>query len=67
MSNYTECSGHGVKITITPSGGSDGGIVVFIDTDFEPDGSDDGPGLRVIINDHDTYTGIPFEAQDDES
>jgi hypothetical protein len=31
--------------------------VVQIDTEFEPDGSDDGPGLRVYINDDDAYIG----------
>lgn len=35
-------------------------MVVFIDTEFEPDGSDGGPGLRVLINDSDTYTGIRY-------
>lgn len=50
----------GVTITVAPSGGVDGALVVFIDTGFEPDGSDGGPGLRVLINDDDTYVGVPF-------
>lgn len=29
----------------------DGARVVWVDTDFEPDGSDGGPGLRVWLND----------------
>jgi hypothetical protein len=44
---------HGVQIAITP--GDDGVIVVYIDTEFEPDGSDGGPGLRVWINDDQVY------------
>jgi hypothetical protein len=49
-----------ITVTITRSGGIDGAVVVFIDTEFEPDGSDEGPGLRVCINDDDAYVGVPF-------
>jgi len=35
----------------------DGAWVVQIDTEFEPDGSDGGTGLRVYINDDDAYIG----------
>lgn len=48
----------GVDVTITTSAGLDGAVVVFIDTSFEPDGSDGGPGLRVILNDGDVYVGV---------
>lgn len=48
----------GVEVTITTSDGPDGAVVVFIDTDFEPNGSDGGPGLRVNINDDPTYEGV---------
>lgn len=51
----------GVKVTIAPSAGLDNAMVVFIDTDFEPDGSD-GRGLRVMVNDDDTYIGVPFKS-----
>lgn len=39
---------------------TDGAWLVFIDTTFEPDASDNGPGLRVYINDHSTYEGKPY-------
>lgn len=55
-----------ITVTVTRSAGTDGAVVVFIDTHFEPDASDDGPGLRVLINDHDTYAGKPFEVADEE-
>lgn len=50
----------GVTVTITPSAGDDGAIVVFIDTTFEPDASDGGPGLRVRVNDDPVYEGKPY-------
>lgn len=49
-----------VTVTISRSAGIDGAVVIFIDTQFEPDGSDGGPGLRVIVNDDDAYTGVEF-------
>jgi len=42
--------------------GLDGAWVVQIDTTFEPDGTDGGPGLRVYINDDDAYIGREEEA-----
>lgn len=53
-----------VTVAVTRSAGIDGAVVVFIDTDFEPDASDGGPGLRVLINDHDTYAGVAHEYDD---
>lgn len=41
----------GLRITVHRSGGSDNAIVVQVDTEFEPDASDGGPGLRVNVND----------------
>lgn len=52
--------GLGVTITLTESAGSDNAIVVFVDTTFAPDASDGGRGLRVLINDDDTYVGVPW-------
>lgn len=52
--------GLGVKVTITESAGSDNAIVVFIDTEFVPDASDGSRGLRVLINDDDTYVGVKY-------
>ncbi len=49
-----------VRVTITTSDGDDGAVVVFIDTQFEPDGSDGGPGLRVWINDDPQYEGVLY-------
>ena len=40
-----------VTVGVTRSSGRDGAVVVFVDTTFEPDGSDGGPGLRVRVND----------------
>lgn len=57
-----------VEITVTRSAGTDGAVVVFIDTpNWEPNGTDGGPGLRVLINDYDTYVGIPHRPTPDDS
>jgi hypothetical protein len=56
----------GVTVRVTDSAGVDGAVVVFIDTTFEPDASDGGPGLRVLINDEPAYEGRAFEARDDD-
>jgi hypothetical protein len=50
--------------TVTRSAGDDGAIVVHLDTTFEPDGSDGGPGLRVRINDDPVYEVVPHHAGD---
>lgn len=55
----------GVEVTIQESAGSDGAVVVIIDTDFEPDASDGGPGLRVLINDDPTYAGVDYAHRKD--
>ena len=50
-----------VEVTVTTSAGRDDALVVFIDTPhWEPDGSDGKGGLRVLINDDDTYVGQPY-------
>jgi hypothetical protein len=53
----------GVAVNITTSAGSDGAVLVILDTDFEPDGSDGGPGLRVMVNDGPAFEGVPFMAE----
>jgi hypothetical protein len=58
----TVIDGAFVKIIVTRSDGTDGAIVVMVETDFEPDGSDGGPGLRVLINDDSAFVGVPFTA-----
>jgi len=50
-----------VEVTVTRSAGDDRAIVVFIDTDFEPDGSDGGTGLRVLLNDNEAYVGKAYD------
>lgn len=50
-----------IAITVTRSAGDDRAVTVFIDTEFEPDGSDGGPGLRVFINDDETYVGKEYD------
>jgi hypothetical protein len=55
-----------IEITATRSTGADGAFVVFIDTpNWEPDGSDGGPGLRVVLNDGEIYDVVPWEPFDD--
>lgn len=53
-----ECEG--VEVEISRSRAGDGAMVVSVNTDFEPDGSDAGPGLRVWVNDDDVYEGVPW-------
>jgi hypothetical protein len=50
-----------VEVTVTRSAGDDRAVTVFIDTDFEPGGSDGGPGLRVLINDDEAYAGKAYD------
>jgi hypothetical protein len=50
-----------VEITVTRSAGDDRAVTVLIDTDFEPDASDGGPGLRILLNDDETYTGKAYD------
>ena len=55
-----------LTVSVTRSAGDDRAIVVFIDTNFEPDGkapngSDEGPGLRVLINDNEAYVGKAYD------
>lgn len=57
---------HGVAASIHRSGGADNAVVVQVDTDFEPDGSDGGPGLRVLINDDDAYIGTPYQPPEED-
>lgn len=57
--------GRHVEVSVTRSAGTDGAVVVFIDTTFEPGASDGGPGLRVLINDHDTYAGVAYSPTED--
>lgn len=54
------------KVTICRSAGADGAVVVYVDTGFEPDGSDEGPGLRVQINDSTTYKGVDYKPKEDD-
>lgn len=51
----------GVKVTVTRSAGTDGAVLVMLDTEFEPDASDGGPGLRVLVNDADVYAGVQYQ------
>jgi hypothetical protein len=51
---------YGVTVEIHRSVGTDGAIVVQIDTEFEPDGSDGIAGLRVYVNDSEAYVGVPL-------
>lgn len=53
-----QASRGGVRVSIVNSPADDGAMVVYIDTDYEPDGSDGGPGIRVYINDDITYEGV---------
>jgi hypothetical protein len=57
----------GVAVNITTSAGSDGAVLVILDTTFEPDGSDGGPGLRVMVNDGDGFVGVPWAPSEDDA
>jgi hypothetical protein len=35
-------------------------VLIFIDTPGEPDGSDGGPALRVLVNDGEVYEGVTY-------
>lgn len=50
-----------VTITVTRSAGDDRAIVIFVDTDFEPSGSDGGPGLRILVNDDEAFVGKAYD------
>lgn len=50
----------GVSVTVTRSAGDDRAVVVIIDTDFEPDGSN-GPGLRILVNNDEGFVGVPYQ------
>lgn len=54
------------RVFVGPSAGSDGAMVVIVDTEYEPDGSDGGTGLRVLVNDGDAFVGVPYEEVADE-
>jgi hypothetical protein len=60
MSDHTTLQTHGITIIVAPSDGDDSAVVVLIDTPFEPDGND-GPGLRVFLNDSPIYTGVSYQ------
>lgn len=53
-----------LTITVTRSAGTDGAVLVFIDTDGEPNGSDGGPALRVLLNDDEAFVGVPYALDD---
>lgn len=55
-----EIHAQGLHITITHSEGSDGALLVMIDTTSEPDGSDGGRGIRVLLNDEPIYNVVPY-------
>lgn len=42
-------------MTVTMTKGEDGSVIVWVDTDNEPDGSDGGRKLRVWVNDGKVY------------
>lgn len=50
-----------VRLAVTRSAGDDRAVVVFVDTEFEPDASDGGPGLRVLLNDDEAYVGKAYD------
>lgn len=56
---------HGLSLTVTKSAGADGAVLVMVDTETEPDGSDGGPGLRVQVNDGSVFEGKPFKPVDE--
>jgi hypothetical protein len=53
-----------LRLAVTRSAGGDRAVLVFIDTEFEPDGSGKVPGLRVLLNDDEIYVGKAYEYGD---
>ncbi|WP_116996320.1 hypothetical protein [Desertimonas flava] len=54
------------EVTITESDGPDHAVVVLVDTEFEPDGSDGTRGLRVYVNDGAVFVGVERQPPDGE-
>lgn len=53
--------GGGRTITVTVDASElDGSYTVFVETNFEPDASDGGPGLRLYLNDEIVHEGRPW-------
>jgi hypothetical protein len=59
--NTADPDGVDLKLTVTRSAGLDDAVLVLVDTGFEPDASDGGPGLRVLVNDFDAYEGVSYQ------
>lgn len=55
--------GREITTAITYSAGTDGAVLVLIDTTFEPNASDGGPGLRVLVNDEPVYAGVAYSRE----
>lgn len=53
-----------ITVIVTRSAGTDGVVLVMIDTTFEP--SAPTPGLRVLVNDEPVFVGLPHEVIVDE-
>jgi hypothetical protein len=53
-----------ITVTVSRSAGADGAFIVLVDTDFEPDGSDGSPALRIGLNDHEVFVGKAYEPSD---
>jgi hypothetical protein len=61
MRDKSQRTASDLEVIITRSAGDDRAVLVFIDTVFEPDGSDGGPGLRVLVNDDEGFVGKPYD------
>lgn len=64
--NYKELNAQefGISITVTRSGGLDGAVVVFVDTDADTlsDGPR-GPMMRILLNDEPVFVGKEYEPE----
>lgn len=56
----------GTTISVDVSPGIDGAIVVYIDTYYEPDGSDGTSGMRIYLNEDCLYESTPFLGPDED-
>lgn len=50
-----------LTVTVTRSAGDDRAVLMLVDTNFEPDGSDKGPGLRILVNDDEAFVGKAYD------
>lgn len=61
MQDETAVTAHNITVTITRSAGADNAPLVMVDTTEEID-SDDGPLMRILLNDEPVWNGVAYVA-----